>query len=86
LKGRERKREFEGKEEFMKQIIITITTIAIVIITIMAYNTAQQAIRIQAIDGCLHAGTASFKNAAGVDVQTPDDYSYNLCMQRKGIK
>lgn len=71
----------------MKDTILPIAIIILIAgVAYAAYTTAQQAIRVQAVDGCLHAGTARFKNDKDVDVQVPDDYSYNLCMKRKGIK
>lgn len=69
----------------MKQIIITIITIAIVVITILAYNIAGTYVKNQAIDGCLHAGTDSIKTAAGTNAQVPDGYWYAFCLKQKGL-
>ncbi|MCL5746962.1 MAG: hypothetical protein M1277_01625 [Patescibacteria group bacterium] len=67
----------------MKTIIITILAIFTLAAT---YFAAQEAIRYQAIDGCLHAGTDRFKNSAGQDAQVPDGYWYQFCMKEKGLK
>lgn len=70
----------------MKQVILPILVIVIAAAAFVAYITAEKAIRMQAIDGCLRAGTSSFTNGEDVNVTVPDEYSYNLCMERKGLK
>lgn len=52
----------------------------------LLYNEVSKAIKYQAIDGCLSAGTARFKNPAGQDVEVPEEYWYDFCMKEKGLK
>jgi len=70
----------------MKQMILTIILIVGLIAGVLTYVSAQTAIKNQAIDGCLHAGTATFKNAQGYNMTVPEDYWYKFCMKEKGIK
>ncbi|HSW47701.1 MAG TPA: hypothetical protein VLG67_01350 [Candidatus Saccharimonadales bacterium] len=69
----------------MKQMILTIILILGLVAGVLAYTTAQNVIKNQAIDGCLHAGLAKFKNPAGQDVEVPDGYWYEFCMKEKGM-
>lgn len=67
----------------MNKIIIVI---AVLVTGAIVYGLAQKSINNQAIDGCLHAGVAKFKNGAGQDVEVPEEYWYDFCMKEKGLK
>jgi hypothetical protein len=69
----------------MKQLILTIILILGLVAGVLAYITAQTAIKNQAIDGCLQAGRAAFKNAQGMEMNVPEDYWYKFCMKEKGM-
>lgn len=70
----------------MNKLNKIIIVIAVLAASALAYGLVQSAIKNQAIDGCLHAGTARFKNGAGQDVEVPEEYWYDFCMKEKGLR
>jgi hypothetical protein len=70
----------------MKQLNGIILIIILLVVGVLAYGLAQKAINNQAIDGCLGAGIAKFKNGAGQDVEVPEEYWYEFCMKEKGLE
>jgi hypothetical protein len=77
-----RKVKFNMKEIIFKVLNIILIAGAIVLV----YLSVQKALKNQAVDGCLRATSAKFKNDVKQDVTTPDGYWYSVCMKEKGLK
>ncbi len=72
--------------KYMKQIILTIILVLGLVVAGLTYVIAQNTIKNQAIDGCLQAGKAQFKNAQGYTMTVPEEYWYKFCMKEKGME
>jgi hypothetical protein len=68
------------------KIIGIVLTIILAAIAIIAYFTVQKFMHDTAVDGCLQAGRLEFTNEQGLLANTPDDYWFRDCMERKGYK
>jgi hypothetical protein len=76
----------KGRKGYMKLIQTTLIAIIVLIALGTGYITVQKAIEFQAVDNCLAASKASFKNAGGQQVTVPDNYWFNFCMKEKKLK
>ena len=70
----------------MKYLQTIIIAVVLVVTLLLSYIVAQKWIKYQAIDGCMMAGRASFKNEGGQNVTVPDYYWLNFCMKQKGLE
>lgn len=70
----------------MKYINTIIIAVVLMVAVLLSYVSAQKWMKNSAIDGCMMAGRAQFKNEGGQNVQVPDYWWLEFCMKQKGMK